>query len=147
MYGAVVTQIEVSNWLYLTVMAAAFYFALGKRRNELNKINGGKTRKVLKAYPVSFLDKNMYMCLALMNVFYSLWSMEKSTMIEGGNKYLIFTVPVVLVITLKYSMDIEAVCDGCQNSDGDPVEVLLHDAMLLGLCGVYIGIMFAALYL
>lgn len=147
MYGAVVTQIDVSNWLYLTVMAAAFYFALGKRRNELNKINSGKTRKVLKAYPVNFLDKNMYMCLVLMNVFYSLWSMEKSSMLEGGSKYLIFTVPIVLVITLKYSMDIEAVCDGGQNSDGDPVEVLLHDKMLLGLCGAYVGIMFAALYL
>lgn len=147
MYGAVIIGLNVSNWLYLTVMAAAFYFALGKRRNELKKLDDGKTRKVLKAYPVTFLDKNMYMCLALMNVFYALWSMDKSTMLTNGNKYLVFTVPIVLVITLKYSMDIENVYEACQSSDGDPVEVLLHDKMLLGLCVVYIVVMFAALYL
>ncbi len=35
LYGAMITEITISNWLYLTVIALAFYFALGKRRNEL----------------------------------------------------------------------------------------------------------------
>ena len=37
LYGAWITNIDISNWLYLTVIAASFYFALGKRRNELKK--------------------------------------------------------------------------------------------------------------
>ena len=139
-YGAVVTDIAISNWLYLTVIAVAFYFALGKRRNELRKA-GSETRKVLKSYPVNFLDKNMYMCLALANVFYALWSMSESTIAFYHNRYLVFTVPIVLLITMKYSMNVE------RESDGDPVEVLLHDKILLGLCIAYLAVMFFILYI
>lgn len=141
LYGAFVTEITISNWLYLTVIALAFYFALGKRRNELKQIGDGETRQVLKAYPVNFLDKNMGMCLTLANVFYALWSMDEKTMSFYNNEYLIFTVPIVLLITMKYSLDIEG------ESDGDPVEVLLHDKVLLTLCVLYLAVMFAILYL
>ena len=40
-YGAIVTGIEVSSWLYMTVIAISFYFALGKRRNELKQLKTG----------------------------------------------------------------------------------------------------------
>ena len=101
----------------------------------------GETRQVLKAYPVNFLDKSMGMCLTLANVFYALWSMDEKTMSFYKSKYLIFTVPIVLLITMKYSLDIEG------DSDGDPVEVLLHDKVLLILCVLYLAVMFAILYL
>ena len=38
-YGGVVANIEISEWLYLTVIMASFYMGLGKRRNELGKDN------------------------------------------------------------------------------------------------------------
>ena len=41
LYGALVTGITISNWLYLTVIALAFYFSLGKRRNELKQLGDG----------------------------------------------------------------------------------------------------------
>ena len=141
LYGAFVTEITISNWLYLTVSALAFYFALGKRRNELKQIENGETRQVLKAYPVNYLDKNMGICITLANVFYALWSMDKNTMSFYNNEYLIFTVPIVLLITMKYSLNIE------RESDGDPVEVLLHDKVLLILCILYLVVMFVILYL
>ena len=139
LYGAIVTNIAISNWLYLTVIALSFYFALGKRRNEL-KLTGEKTRTVLKAYPPSFLDKSMNMCLTLANVFYALWSMDENTISFYNNKYIILTVPIVLLITLKYSLDIEG------EYDGDPIEVLLHDKILLLLCFLYIATMLIILY-
>ena len=141
LYGAMITDITISNWLYLTVIALAFYFSLGKRRNELKKIGDGTTRQVLKAYPVEFLDKSMSMCLTLANAFYALWSMDESTIASYNNEYLVFTVPIVLLITMKYSLDVEG------DSDGDPVEVLLHDKILLVLCVLYLATMFAILYL
>ena len=141
LYGAFVTEITISNWLYLTVIALAFYFALGKRRNELKQVGDGETRQVLRVYPINFLDKNMGMCLTLANVFYALWSMDEKTMSFYNNAYLIFTVPIVLLITMKYSLDIEG------ESDGDPVEVLLHDKVLLTLCVLYLAVMFMILYL
>ena len=81
------------------------------------------------------------MCQALTNVFYALWCMDENTMSFYNNKYLIFTVPIVLLITMKYSMNIEG------DSDGDPVEVLLHDKILLALCTIYLAAMFVILYI
>jgi len=140
-YGAVLTGITISNWLYLTVIALSFYFALGKRRNEQQSLRDGETRQVLKAYPISFLDKSMGMCMTLANVFYALWSMDEKTRSLYHTDYLIFTVPIVLLITLKYSLNVE------RQGDGDPVEVLLHDKALLLLSGLYLAAMFLILYL
>lgn len=142
-YGAVVTEIPVSNWLYLTVITLAFYFSLGKRRNESRRSPDGKamTRAVLQCYSIDFLDKNMYMCLALANTFYALWCMDSETISHYGLN-LTFTVPIILLITMKYSMDIED-----EEADGDPVEVLLHDRVLCLLCLFYVLVMFFLLYL
>ena len=141
MYGAYITQIQISNWLYLTVMAVSFYLALGKRRNELKR-NGVKSRRVLLAYPLPFLDKMMYSFLTLAIAFYALWSMdEKTVMHYHNNQYLVFSVPIVMLITIKYSMNIE------KDSEGDPVDVLLQDKVLLFLCAFYLAIMAFVLYL
>lgn len=141
LYGAFITGITISNWLYLTVIALAFYFSLGKRRNELKHMKDGQTRKVLQYYPIAFLDKSMYMCLTLAIAFYSLWSMDERTVALYNNEYLVFTVPIVMLIVMKYSLAVEG------ESDGDPVEVLVHDKVLLGLVGVYLLAMFCILYL
>jgi len=141
LYGAFITGITISNWLYLTVIALAFYFSLGKRRNELKHLKDGQTRKVLQYYPIAFLDKSMYMCLTLAIAFYSLWSMDERTIALYNNEYLVFTVPIVMLIVMKYSLAVEG------ESDGDPVEVLVHDKVLLGLVGIYLLAMFCILYL
>ncbi|WEV64334.1 decaprenyl-phosphate phosphoribosyltransferase [Bifidobacterium sp. ESL0732] len=143
-YGGMVSDITISNWLYLAIITLAFYFAFGKRRNELQKgknTEAGETRSVLKYYTLNFLDKSMNMCLTLAIAFYSLWSIDGKTASLYHGKYLIFTVPLVLLIVLKYSLTVEG------DSDGDPVEVLLHDKVLLLLCVVYLLIMFGMLYL
>lgn len=140
LYGARITGVAVSDWLYLTVIAVSFYFALGKRRNELKRMEETGTRRVLKFYPACFLDKGMTMCLTMANVFYALWSMDEGTMAAYRNRKLVFTVPIVLLITLKYSLTAEG------DSDGDPVEVLLGDKVLLVLCLIYFAAMFLILY-
>lgn len=134
-YGSAVTGIEISNWLYLTIIAFAFYFGLGKRRNELAGSGSGETRKVLQYYNHNFLDKNMYLCVTLGIVFYSLWT------IEHTSRFLVWSVPMVLVICMKYSLDIEG------RSDGDPVEVLVHDKVLVIMCLVYGLAVLGMLYL
>lgn len=138
MYGAAVSDIEISSWLYLTVMAGAFYMGLGKRRNEIKFVESsketGKTRSVLKFYTYDFLDKNMYVCLALTDAFYALWAMSRE------NKYVIWTVPIVMLILMKYSLDIEG------DSDGDPVEVIVKDKVLIGLVALYAVVIVAILY-
>ena len=140
MYGSVVTGIEMSDWLYLVIISAAFYLGLGKRRNEHKKQGSEDTREVIRKYSFSFLDSNMYICMALVVVFYALWTMDAKTIEAYHGSRMVWTVPVVMLIFMKYSMTVEG------NSDGDPVEVLLHDKVLLGLCAFYLLLRLALLY-
>ena len=140
LYGSAVTSIEPSKLLCLTVISVSFYMGLGKRRGELLSQKGA-TRAVLKYYSQSFLDKNMYMCIALAVVFYSLWTVDDLTVLRVGSENLIWTVPLVILICLKYSLDVEG------QSDGDPVEVLLHDRVLLLLGALLAVLIFSVIYL
>lgn len=135
LYGGAIVHIAVSNWLLLTVISLSFYLSLGKRRNELARQNGTDTRKVLAFYNNAFLDKNMYMFLSLANAFYALWSAGNQ------NSLLIWTVPIVMLICLRYSLDIEG------DSEADPVEVLLGDRTLISFCLLYGIVIMCILYL
>ncbi len=134
LYGGCITNIEISGWLFLTIMSLSFYMGLGKRRNEQKKHTTGETRKVLQYYNYDFLDKNMYMCMTLAIAFYSLWAMSLT------NKYMLYTVPLVLLLCMRYSLDVEG------NSDGDPIEVVLHDKMIILFGIIYSIIIFFILY-
>lgn len=126
-FGGVISNIPISNWLYLTVIAISFYMGYGKRRNEI-LMQKEQTREVLKNYSYEFLDKNMYLSAVLSIVFYTLWCVENTA------KYtinLVFTVPLVIIIIMKYSLDIE------RKSDGDPVNVILNDKWLIALTAIY----------
>lgn len=130
--GTAVTGIAISGWLYLTVTSVSFYMGLGKRRGELRTASKS-SRKVLQYYSDSFLTQGMQMCLTLAVVFYSLWSMDR-----GEN--LMWTVPLVICICLKYSLTVDG------NSDGDPVEIIYKDKVLMVLGVVFAGITLALLY-
>lgn len=132
LYGGAITGIVISGWLYLVVVTGSLYMALGKRRNELKQQKN--TREVLKFYSDEFLDKNMYVCVSLVDVFYALWTMEFS------NPKMVWTVPIFIIIMMCYSLDIES------GSDGDPVEVILQNKTLLILIAIYTVCIFSLLY-
>lgn len=141
MYGAAVIGVDLSSWVYLTVISLSFYLGLGKRRNELKKAGtSGKTRKVLSYYTYEFLDKFMYLCLTLAVAFYALWSADQEVIENYGTDKLIWTVPLVIVLLMKYSADIET------NSYGDPVDVITHDKVLIILSGVFCLLLLALIY-
>lgn len=133
LFGAALAQITVSKWLYLVIIAGSFYMGMGKRRNEAQR-QAKETREVLQYYSCSFLDRNMYMCAGLVNVFYALWAMEHE------NIWMFWTVPVFMIILMRYSLDIEG------DSDGDPVEVILRDKVLITMIIFYVITVFLFLY-
>lgn len=135
-YGGVLVAIQLSNWLILTVIAISYYLALGKRRNELSR-NGNQSRDVLEHYNKEFLDKMMYVMLSLFIVFYSLWTVS----ITGDSQILIWSIPLVILVVMKYSLIIE------NNSYGDPADVLFSDPVLLLLSGFYGLFMIIVLYI
>lgn len=123
-YGAAIINIEVSNWLFLTVLNASLFMGLGKRKKELTYYK--ESRKVLDAYNESFLDKFGTLSLTLTIVFYSLWAMEQNI------NALVFTVPLLMIIFMRYSLVVD------NGDEGDPVTVFYNDKMLLALCVIYI---------
>ena len=140
MYGGVAINVEVSKFLYLMIIFGSFYLGFGKRRNEIIK-NGDKSRKVLSLYNKEFLDKNMYVCLGLAIVSYSLWCVDPTTIQRIGNDYLFWTIPIVMVILQLYSLNIEG------NSHGDPIEVVLADKKLIAVVVLYVIVMGGLLYI
>ena len=140
MYGGVSIDVEVSKYLYLMIIFGSFYLGFGKRRNEIIK-NGNKSRKVLQLYNQDFLDKNMYVALALAIVSYTLWCVDPTTVQRIGNDYLFWTIPLLMVILQLYSLNIEG------NSHGDPIEVILSDKKLLITIVIYIVVIGGVLYL
>jgi 4-hydroxybenzoate polyprenyltransferase len=139
-FGGIIIDTGISFWLYLVITLCAFYLGFGKRRNEIMQ-QGAETRAVLKGYTYNFLDKNMYVCQTLCIVFYSLWSIDANTIQRLHTSAFVFTVPVVFLILLKYSLTIE------RDSDGDPTTVLLQDKVLMLLCAIYMVFVFCILYM
>lgn len=138
-YGAFINGIIISNWLYLTVMAGSFFMGFGKRRNEAIK-QGSKSRKVLKYYTKEYLDKFMYICLILAIVFYSLWSIDVETIDRIGNNYMIYTIPFLLVIVMRYCLHMEG------DSFGEPIDIITSDKVLISLISVFVLSMFLIVY-
>lgn len=139
LYGSEIIGIQSSDWLYLTVVTMSFYLGLGKRRNELQK-RGGNTRKVLQFYSSAFLDKFMYLSLTLTITFYSLWAINSENIIIKSGGRLLWSVPVIIIICMRYSMDVES------DSYGDPVDVVFSDKILLFMMALYMILMFIAIY-
>jgi 4-hydroxybenzoate polyprenyltransferase len=136
LFGAEIIDSEISRWLYLTVLAGAFYLGLGKRRNEIS-VNGAKSRKVNKFYTHNFLDKNMYVCMALTLVFYSLWATDPAS--AHG---LFWTTPVVILLFMSYSLSIER-----EGSLGDPVDVITNNRALAVFGVTYLALIAYIIYL
>lgn len=116
LYGGAFCDIWISPWLFLTVLAFALYFALGKRRGELKKV-GSNSRPSLAGYNQAFLDKMMYVFLACGLMYYSLWTIARAG--DSSSVMLILGVPLAMIVCMRYSLIVES-----DVSDGDPVGVV-----------------------
>ena len=83
LYGAFITDVHISKWLFLTLIA------------------------LLAHYTDSFLNSSMYMYLGLFLVFYALWSVDTSSL-PG----MIYTTPLVIVMMTRYTYDLEGESHG-----------------------------------
>lgn len=134
MVGGTIVSAGVSNWMFLTVVSLSLFMAFGKRRGELHNYGAGGTRDVLEIYEMNFLNGIVFMCAGLTMTFYSLWSISQES-------NLVYTVPIVLFIVIRYLL---LVFSGC--SEADPTTLILSDKTLLVSCGFCALIMLAILY-
>ena len=95
----------------------------GKRKKEI--LLNTDSRTVLKDYDESFLDKFQYLTLTLTIVFYSLWAIEQNI------KYLYLTIPILMIIFMRYCLILE------KSEEGDPTTILYSDKYLWILVIIY----------
>ncbi len=134
-YGAELTHIDISPWMFLTVLSASLFMGLGKRRNEMRYTNSGEVRRVLRGYSWNFLDRNMYLMMALSVVFYALWTIFSPSrgQFQLQMSPLTWTVPGMIVIFMRYSLVLE------RGEEGDPVRVVFGDRLLLAMAALWGG--------
>lgn len=134
-FGSLVCGIPVSSWLFLTVLALALFFGLGKRRGEM-RTTDSRARKVLGSYNEGFLDRFMYVLLACGIVFYSLWAAQVPSAL------MIYSVPIAIVACMRYSLSVEKA-----GASGDPVDTVYADKPLLAIVAIWVLYVAVALYL
>lgn len=140
-YGGFFVGVPVSSWLFLCVFSGAVFLALGKRRNEkIKMVSGGETRPVLQAYGMRFLDSSYYLFCTMTVVFYSLWTISRTDQHAVGK--LAFTIPFLFFIIVRYNLIVDS-----EESDGDPVPVLLKDHWLTVSVLAFVAINFVVVYL
>lgn len=142
LYGSCLTGIEISAWLYLTIISLSFYLGLGKRRGERDvaRATGGEVREVVSKYPADFLSTNMTVFFTLGLVFYSLWATDAAISARTSGR-MAWTIPLVFLICLRYSFLLG------REQHGDPMDVVFSDRALLGLilafCVAVVAIVYA----
>jgi decaprenyl-phosphate phosphoribosyltransferase len=136
-YGGEVIGVEISQWLAMVILAFSLYLGLGKRLGEI-KTGSAHTRKVNQYYTREFLDKNMFVFLALTIVFYALWTVEVST----SHQYIFWTLPLVIVIMIVYTFDVEK-----PGVEADPSSVLFSNKILMLLVVTYVLSIIGIIYI
>ena len=140
--GGAAANETVSDWLFLTIIAASLFMAFGKRRGEMllyeNNKNASGTREVLEKYDLNYLIGMVFVCAGLSVVFYSLWALDR------GND-MVYTVPLIIFIVLKYLLLIHDKKSGSK-AHGDPTTVIFDDRMFILACGLYVALTVYLLY-
>lgn len=115
--GTQALDILMSSWIFVTTLCLALYLASVKRRQEL-KLVGSGSRKVLKKYSVSLVERYAEISATGAIVFYSMFVMSE-------RPSMVITIPIVLFGFFRYWYVVE-------NDGGEsPTDVLLKDRQLL----------------
>ena len=117
--GSVAYEVELSNWLILSVFLLALFLVSGKRLGEIRHTGGataGLLRPVLEKYPSGFFEVSMGLSGAAVLVTYSLYLINYQ-----GN---IFLIPLCCFGLLSYLLRV------LTGKGGDPTRALLKDPVL-----------------
>lgn len=121
MTGGVIFSVNVSAWLFLSVLLLSLFLATGKRIGEKRLLgkSAGEHRKVLLAYPEGFLDGILFLTAFAVLVTYSMYVVSRHSTL------LLATVPLCCFGLMRYIMRVKSGCGG------DPTESLTKDLPLL----------------
>ena len=103
--GGIAANIFISSWFLLSVGMLSLFLAVEKRKAEIVNLRNSKlnTRKVLKSYSLTLINKFEAVLTSSTIMTYSLWAYGPSI---GGSKspFMIITIPLVMLGIFRYQM-------------------------------------------
>ncbi len=134
--------IEISPWLLLCAFFLALFLAIGKRRHELETLEGdaSRHRAALGAYTRPLLDQLVAVVTGATLLSYSVYTIAPETEAKYHGRPLYLTIPFVLYGIFRYLYLMYA-----EHKGGNPSEHLLRDrATLVNVvlwCGAVLAIL------
>ncbi len=135
--GTLGVGILPSHWLLLCGLMLTLFLGFAKRRAEVEvPAEAGKPhRRVLDEYSAPMLDQFITLSGGATVIAYSLYTVSEETIALHGTPWLIATVPCVLYGLLRYLYRLHRAGGG-----GDPARELLSDPHLMGVFGLWLGL-------
>ena len=103
--GGIAANIFISSWFLLSVGMLSLFLAVEKRKAEIVNLQNRNlnTRKVLKSYSLTLINKFEAVLTSSTIMTYSLWAYGPSI---GGSKspFMIITIPLVMLGIFRYQM-------------------------------------------
>jgi 4-hydroxybenzoate polyprenyltransferase len=140
--GAVVIGVPVSPWLYVCTVLGSLFLALGKRRNELELLEGGAGghRKNLEEYTLELVDHLILIVASVTIMAYSLYTFTADNLPRDHSMML--TIPLVVYGLFRYLYLVRV-----RRQGGAPEDLFLTDPGMLGTAIAWAGVSLVVLYL
>lgn len=149
--GAFVIKVHMDVWFMLTVVSAALFLAIGKRRSEMTLLkasgNNGQVRVTLKRYTEQLLDVYTSMFANATWLSYALFTFNQPGIIPQGKaltfmsflprtliseKLLMVTTPLVIYGVMRY---LQLVYE--KNEGESPERIFLSDKPLIATVSIW----------
>ena len=116
--GGAAFGVDVSDWLFLSVLLLAIFLSSGKRLSEKMMLGtlSGVHRKALKEYPAGALEGFMYVSGSAVLVTYTMYAITMHR--------LVFTVPLCCFGLFRYVLIVK------RGESGDPTDSLIKDPVM-----------------
>lgn len=120
--------LELSPWLLVCTLFLALFLALGKRRHELDLLEGDAAdhRGSLGQYSRRFLDQLITIATAATLIAYAIYTISPGTLSKFHSPALVLTIPFVVYGVFRYLFLIQE-----RNGGGNPSRALYRDGPIL----------------
>ena len=139
--GAVVIGVPVSPWLYVCTVLVSLFLGLGKRRNELELLEGSAAghRKNLEQYSLELVDQLILIVASVTIMAYSLYTFTAENLPRDHSMML--TIPLVVYGLFRYLYLVRV-----RRQGGAPEDLLLTDPGMLGTAVAWVALSVIVLY-
>ena len=122
--GGIISDVPISNWMYIMAFLLAMLLALGKRRDDLLILEneGQEVRKAVKGYNLQFVNVVSVMLSAITVVAYIMYTLSDDVIERVGSPYVYVTSLFVFLGVLRY-LQLALV----YKNTGSPTKILLKD--------------------